>query len=161
MKTLQDSRDDWASAIQGDGGYCPCCDRWGKIYPRHFNSSMARALIWLVRRGGTWTDVPNTAPKWLTRTNQLPTLRWWGLIERRESDDPKVKHSGMWRPTSRGVDFAHGLITIPQTVFTYNAEVMHFGEEDMRIGDAFETHFDYEKVMLPVSRPQLGLWGET
>ena len=115
MKTLQDSRDDWASAIQGDGGYCPCCDRWGKIYPRHFNSS----------------------------------------------DDPKVKHSGMWRATSRGVDFAHGLITIPQTVFTYNAEVMHFGEEDMRIGDAFETHFDYAKVMLPVSRPQLGLWGET
>jgi hypothetical protein len=38
---------------------------------------------------------------------------------------------------------------------------MHFGEEDMRIGDAFETHFDYAKVMLPVSRPQLGLWGET
>jgi hypothetical protein len=58
MKTLEDAKADWLYAINGDGGYCPCCDRWGKIYPRQSNSSMARALIWLVAKGPRWTDVP-------------------------------------------------------------------------------------------------------
>ena len=163
METLQNSKTAWRDAIQGEGGYCPCCDRWGKVYPRHFNASMARALIWLVGKDETWTDVPNTAPKWLTRTNQLPTLRWWGLIVRRESDDAKVRHSGIWQPTPRGIDFARGLVSIPTTVYTYNAEVVRFGEKDMWIGDAFETHFDYAKVMLPVqgsSQMELGLTHE-
>ena len=159
MKTLQESRVDWLSAIHGDGGHCPCCDRWGKIYPRHFNSSMARSLIWLVGEGSAWTDVPNTAPKWLTRTNQLPTVRWWGLIERRESEDPAVKHSGIWRPTQRGIDFAYGRISVPKIVFTYNAQVIRFGEEGIRIKETFETPFDYAQVMLPVSRsPQMEMW---
>ena len=149
MKTLEDAKADWLYAINGDGGDCPCCDRWGKIYPRHFNSSMARALIWLVGRGPRWTDVPNTAPKWLTRTNQLPTVRWWGLVVRRESEDPAVKHSGMWRPTRRGIDFAHGRINVPQKVYTYNAQVLRFGEKYIRIDQASKTTFDYEQVMLP------------
>tara|TARA_R110002096_G_scaffold41647_1_gene112582 strand:- start:108 stop:608 length:501 start_codon:yes stop_codon:yes gene_type:complete len=158
-KTLQEARADWRNAIEGDGSHCPCCDRWGKIYPRHFNSSMARALLWLVGEGDDWTDVPNTAPKWLTRTNQLPTVRWWGLIERQESDDPTVKHSGMWRPTERGSNFAHGRTTIPRMVFTYNAKVIRFGEEKMRVEEAFKTNFDYMQVMLPVSDPpQLEMW---
>jgi hypothetical protein len=158
-KTLQEARADWRYAIEGDGSHCPCCDRWGKIYPRHFNSSMARALLWLVGEGDDWTDVPNTAPKWLTRTNQLPTVRWWGLIERQESDDPTVKHSGMWRPTERGSNFAHGRTTIPRMVFTYNAKVIRFGEEKMRVEEAFKTNFDYMQVMLPVSDPpQLEMW---
>tara|TARA_R110000868_G_scaffold106636_4_gene292328 strand:+ start:6313 stop:6810 length:498 start_codon:yes stop_codon:yes gene_type:complete len=161
MKTLQESREAWSNAIEGDGGYCPCCDRWGKIYPRHFNSSMARALLWLVREGADWTDVPNTAPKWLTRTNQLPTVRWWGLIERQESDDPTVKHSGVWRPTERGSNFAHGRTTIPRVVFTYNAQVVRFGEEKMRVEEAFKTQFDYAQVMLPVSRSlQMEMWDD-
>ena len=158
-KTLQEARADWRYAIEGDGSHCPCCDRWGKIYPRHFNSSMAKALLWLVGKGGDWTDVPNTAPKWLTRTNQLPTVRWWRLIERRESEDPAIKHSGMWRATERGADFAYGRISIPRVVFTYNAEVVRFGEEKMRVEEAFKTHFDYTQVMLPVSRsPQMEMW---
>ena len=152
MKTLEDAKADWLYAINGEGGYCPCCDRWGKIYPRAFNSSMARALIWLVGfnhsgRRWRWTDVPNTAPKWLTRTNQLPSVRWWGLAVRRESDIPAKKHSGMWRPTQRGIDFAYGRTDIPRKVYTYNAEVLRFGEEYIRIEECFKTKFDYEQVM--------------
>jgi hypothetical protein len=65
----------------------------------------------------------------------------------------------MWRPTERGADFAHGRTSIPETVFTYNAQVIRFGEEKMRIEEAFETPFDYAQVMLPVSRPpQMEMW---
>ena len=81
------------------------------------------------------------------------------MIERQESDDPTVKHSGMWRPTERGSNFAHGRTTIPRMVFTYNAKVIRFGEEKMRVEEAFKTNFDYTQVMLPVSDPpQLEMW---
>ena len=159
MKTLEDAKTDWMYQINGNGGHCPGCDRWGKIYPRHFNASMAKALIWLVNRGRPWPDVPNTAPKWLTRTNQLPTVRWWGLAVRRESEDPAVKHSGMWQPTQRGIDFAHGRIPIPEKVFTYNAKALRFSEKHVFIDDVFKTRFDYEKVMLPPQMSQGELWG--
>lgn len=156
-KSIEEARSDWLYVINGDGGYCPCCNRWGKIYPRQFNSSMARALIWLVGKGAGWTDVPNTAPKWLTRTNQLPTVRWWGLVVRRESDDPTVKHSGIWRPTALGRDFARDRVSVPKKVYTYNADVLRFGGEHIRIADAFRTKFDYEQVMLP-GGSQMELW---
>ena len=162
MKTLEDAKTDWRYQINGSGGHCPCCDRWGKIYPRHFNASMARALIWLVNRGRQWTDVPNTAPKWLTRTNQLPTVRWWGLIERKSPKTHASKHSGMWRTTIRGMRFVNGSITVPETVYTYNAHVVRYSDQNIFIQDAFKTHFDYEQVMLPVSkmpeRSQGELW---
>ena len=155
MKTLEDAKTEWVSAIHGDGAHCPCCDRWGKVYRRHFNSSMAKALIWLVGEGFDWTDVPNTAPKWLTRTNQLPTVRWWGLVVRRESEDRAVKHSGMWQPTRRGIAFASNEIELPSTVYTYNNKVVRYDDNLIRIQDAFKTHFDYEQVMLPVPVPQM------
>ena len=155
MKTLEDAKTEWVSAIHGEGARCPCCDRWGKIYPRHFNASMAKALIWLVGEGFDWTDVPNTAPKWLTRTNQLPTVRWWGLIERQSPKTPAAKHSGMWKPTLRGWRFVHGLITVPETVYTYNAHVVRYSDKNIFIRDAFKTNFDYEQVMLPVPVPQM------
>ena len=162
MKTLEDARSEWVRAIHGDGAHCPCCDRWGKIYPRHFNASMAKALIWLVSQGFDWTDVPNTAPKWLTRTNQLATVRWWGMIERQRPKTPAGKHSGMWKPTTRGWLFAHGQIAVPETVYTYNAQVVRYGQKNIKIQNAFKTPFDYREVMLPVSgmneRSQGELW---
>ena len=83
-EALKQLRDQWRVVIEGDGGHCPCCDRWGKIYRRGLNSSMARSLIWLVQqpdRGDGWVHVPDNAPAWLLRSNQLGTLHLWGLLE--------------------------------------------------------------------------------
>jgi len=159
--TLAESRSLWAETIKGKGGHCPCCDRWGKIYPRHFNSTMAHSLIWLARHqqqnneeNNVWCDVPNTAPQEVTRTNQLPTTRWWGLTERKPSNDGKTKHTGWWRVTEKGMSFATGMIRIPKVAFTYAGEILYFGDDLIHIKDAFETPFDYEQVMLPLSKPK-------
>ena len=45
---LQQQRDAWRHTIEGEGGHCPVCARWGRIYGRGLNETMARALIWLV-----------------------------------------------------------------------------------------------------------------
>ena len=156
MFALEEARSLWSQIIRGKGGYCPCCDRWGKIYPRKFNSTMARSLIWLATWDGDdgWCDVPNNAPKSIVRTNQLPTTRWWGLSERQLSEDSAAKHSGRWRITDKGRRFATGRITVPREVYTYNAEVLCFGDDLIYIKDAFKTPFDYEQVMLPATMPR-------
>ena len=132
------------------GAICPCCEKYVRRYRRRFNSSMARALCWLVRespKGEAWIDVPNFAPDWLTRTNQLPTVRWWSLIERGRDDDPKTKHSGRWRPTQRGIDFVRNGGTIPSTVVTYNGQVFGYEGSPVTIHDTLGVKFDYSAIM--------------
>ena len=138
----------WRVDIDGDGGHCPCCDRWGKIYPRSLNETMARSLLWLVNQSANddWIDVPQRAPRWLVRSNQLPTLRWWGLVERLDTEDKTKKHSGFWRATESGVLFAQNRLQVPKKVYTYNAEVEGFSQELVTIKDCIEN-FDYSAVM--------------
>ena len=143
-------RQKWRHSIEHDGGLCPVCDRWGRIYARGINKTMAQSLMWLcqaVKDKDGWVDVPANAPRWLVRSNQLATLRWWSLVERRGNDDPKNKHSGMWRATKLGVDFAHGVKQIPDKVYTYNGEVEVVSQNLIYIAECFKEYFDYEKMM--------------
>lgn len=153
MTTLNQARQQWRDTIHKDGGVCPCCDRWGKVYGRGINATMAASLEWLytvnLAKGlRTWIDVPNTAPKSVVRSNQLATLRWWGLVERQSPspDDKSVKHTGMWRITLRGMDFVEGKILIPKKVFTYNGEVVSFGSEEVAFAEC-KGKFDFAAIM--------------
>jgi len=149
-----------------DGLRCPCCSKWVKRYKRKINASMSRSLIWLVRAAlGTgspllpayssgksyWVDVPNTAPKWLLRTNQLPTLAWWGLVERMPKDATpehnSTKHSGLWKPTQKGIDFAKRKITVPLAAVTYNGAVEWLEGPEVLITDCLGEKFDYKEIM--------------
>ena len=142
-----------------DGVVCPTCNPFAKRYRRKFTSSMARALIWLSRQHGrlgmmdgiagehSWIDVPKRAPRWLVQTNQLPTVRWWGMIERRPTTDDGKKHSGLWRVTPQGVRFVMALGTVPSTVVTYNGEPVGFEGDEITIREALGTKFDYAELM--------------
>ena len=150
--TLAEAHAVWQAIIEGEGGACPCCGRFGKIYERQFNATMAKSLIWLANTHTEdpedWVHVPSVAPKSIVRTNQLATTRWWGLIERMPGGgDLKTKHSGFWRTTRRGRRFSRGLILIPFSVFTYAGEVVRRSEELVSLEDTFATPFDYQQVM--------------
>ena len=111
---------------------------------------MARSLIWLVNARANapgWVDVPETAPRWLVRSNQLPTLRWWDLVERIPSTDPDFKHSGLWRATALGRAFYNGTAVLPQFVYTYDGEVERFEGPDITIAECFGKKFSYAEVM--------------
>ena len=150
MSDLQQHRDSWRHTIEGDGGHCPVCARWGRIYGRAINETMARSLIWLVSApmDNGWVNIPATAPRWLVRSNQLPTLKWWGLVERCPNEkDSKVKHSGLWRPTDLGYDFVNTGARVPKKVFTYNDQVEAHSTESVAIYQCFKQQFDYQEVM--------------
>ena len=151
MRNEDQLRNDWAHTIAGDGGHCPVCARWGKVYLRNINATMARGLIWLCRQTGDadgWVNVPLTGPQWLVRSNQLATLHWWSLVERKSKDEThKSKFSGIWRPTKLGMDFATCVARVPKSVYTYNNTVVKYGTEDVLITECLDEGFDYNQVM--------------
>ena len=146
---IEQIRQDWKHTIEHDGGKCPVCDRWGKVYKRNINSTMAKSLVWLcsASKNEEWVDVPKTAPRWLVSSNQLPTLKWWGLIDRKEQLNDTKKFSGFWKPTVLGIDFVYNLKEIPKSVFTYNNNVEGFSLEVVNINDCFSEHFNYKEVL--------------
>ena len=144
-------RDAWGRTIANDGGHCPVCDRWGKVYLRNINVTMAQGLMWLCRQTGDedgWINVPVVGPQWLVRSNQLATLHWWNLVERKSKDEThKAKFSGIWRPTALGKNFAGGLVRVPKSVYTYNNMVMRYSTEEVLISECLKEVFDYDQVM--------------
>ena len=145
--TLAQAKREWDQTIKDKGGDCPCCGRFGKIYPRAVNKTMAKSLIWLAgNKTGGWVNVPELAPRWLVRSNQLASLRWWGLVERNDENLGDEKHSGYWRATPRGRLFAGDLIRIPKKVFTYAGVPTGFSEEHIRISEVIPK-FSYSDVM--------------
>ena len=151
MDNREALRDAWGRTIANDGGHCPVCDRWGKIYLRNINVTMAQGLMWLCRQTGDadgWINVPVVGPQWLVRSNQLATLHWWNLVERKSKDEThKAKFSGIWRPTQLGKDFASGQVRVPKSVYTYNNMVMRYGSQEVLINECLGEVFDYEQVM--------------
>lgn len=152
-EALRSFRKHWREMAEKDGGRCPVCDRWGKVYARMLNETMAKSLIWLcreqLRTGNKWIDVPNTGPRCVIRTNQLPVLTSWGLVERCGKDEAEggARYSGLWRPTSKGWDFYHGVIKVPKKAFAYNNKIEGYSKEVVSIDQCFGTHFDYKEVM--------------
>lgn len=141
----------WRGTIESGGGHCPVCDRWGRVYSRPINRTMAKSLVWLAHAkpdAQGWVDVPSTAPRWVVQSNQLPTLRWWGFIERKANDsNSKTKHLGLWRMTPAGVDFVRHGARAPKSVFTYNGAVQGYSTETVVLRDCFLDNFDYNGTM--------------
>lgn len=143
-------REAWHRTIHDEGGVCPVCDRFGIVYRINLNATMAKSLIWLSKQNGDrdgWVDVPITAPREVLRSNQLPTTKHWGLVERRPNTDPKIKHSGMWRITKKGRQFVNNNLRVPRKVYIYNDVVEAWTPEDVCIEDCFAERFDYQDAM--------------
>ena len=149
-KLLSDARKEVMGALD-DGIVCPCCDKYVRQYKRKFNSTMARSLMWLVKAHSEsadgWVDVPYLAPRWLVQTNQLPTIRWWGLVERKSNTDSETKHSGLWRPTEAGIDFVNKETKIIASAITYNGNVTGFAGDEIDIESALGNKFSYSEMM--------------
>lgn len=150
-QVLSRMRSNWRATIENDGGYCPCCDKWGKISPFPMTEIMALGLLWMSRAPTDewgWVSTPLHAPRWMLRGKSFTTMHRWGLIEQAQrSEDPARKRDGLWRVTDKGRNFIAGEFTIPKKVYIYNNQVEGFSEEHVSFKDCFGKHFDYGAVM--------------
>jgi hypothetical protein len=144
-------RHNWRNMIESDGGYCPVCDRWGKVNKVKLTGGMARSLAWLVSVSAGaengWVNTRDNVPLFMLRSNSIGHLKYWGLVQSRAPDSEKVKTSGVWRATLDGHDFVHNRLSVPSHMFVYNDAVMRTGLDFVSIEDCFTEEFDYREVM--------------
>ena len=141
----------WYALIEEEGGDCPVCDRWGKMYRRGLNSAMARGLLWLVQqgdgRGDGWIDVPETAPRWMLRSPQFPSLRYWGLVQTMTSEKhSKLKSTGLWKVTDQGRLFALRRSMVTKYVNVYNDTPFSFEGDQVYIDDCLGHKYNYAEL---------------
>lgn len=152
MWLLSEAKKRFKKMIAEDGGDCPCCGRWGKIYKYKVNATMARGLMWMysVSPLGEWVNIQERGPKWLLRSKSLSTAKHWGLIERLELDDEENKdtrHSGVWRLTLRGREFVKNKTLIEEHVFIFDDRIVKFSKSMASIVDCLGKKFSYTELM--------------
>lgn len=151
MKTLRQA---WQKGIKAkDGANCPCCDRFGKVYSRSINRSIAQSLKWMYlfskeHGAGVWADMREDAPQQSIRANEYTKLLSWNLAEKMPVEPgSSQKNSGMYRITQKGIDFVECRIMVPKNVFIYNNEVLGSSEEMTDFVSCLDEHFDYQELM--------------
>lgn len=140
---LDNLKKNWKTAIEGDGAFCPCCGKWGKVYKQKLSQHLALCLRWIVINEATdgWVDVQNKAPRWMLKSKTYPLLAHWKLIE------SQGKRSGVWRATLDGKLFANGMATAPASVYIYDNGIWGFGDEEVSFRGCFDRHFDFDEMM--------------
>jgi len=140
---LNRMRNNWKTAIEGDGGICPCCDRSGKVYQLRLHQTFALGLRWIDVHGEEdgWINVQNNAPRFMLKSKNYGMLAHWGILE------SFSMRSGIWRVTPKGKDFLRGLINLPSSVFIYDDKVWAFSSEEVSFRGCFGTHFDFDEMM--------------
>lgn len=165
--TLKQAKD-WLRLRAKRGARCPCCKQYVKVYKRPLHSSMALVLVLLVRNfeamatpllDDGFVHVPTFINKLGLKAGVAAAVRgdWaklvhWGLIENRpkDVDDISKKDSGYWRPTSKGIDYAHGRCTVNSHVYLYDNILLNWEDQTiarLTIFDALGEKFDYSRLM--------------
>jgi hypothetical protein len=134
-----------------DGVVCPCCTQMVKRYRRKFNSGMARGIIFAYKLDKVLPDQyfhSNTINKLANGQDiEFSKLRYWGLVEQMPNENEKKKHSGMWRITDKGRQFAKGQIDIESHVLLFKKKLYGFDGDKINIREALGKHFDYPELM--------------
>jgi hypothetical protein len=110
---------------------------------------MATALMWLTRmyeRTGDWVDVQQKGTRTVLRGNTHGKLRHWGLVERQPCGRDKYR-SGIYRPTLRGMRFAHGELSVTKYLWIYNDTVVRAEGGLISIRECFPLRFDFAELM--------------
>lgn len=151
MKSLRAA---WQKGIKGkDGATCPCCERFGKVYTRSINRSIAQSLKWMYifskdHGVGVWADMREDAPQQSIRANEYTKLLSWRLAEKMSVEPgSSQKNTGMYRITQKGIDFVEGSVMVPKNVFIYNNEVLGVSEELIDFQSCLDEYFDYQELM--------------
>jgi hypothetical protein len=155
---LAELKRNWAKTIEGDGGHCPCCEKWGKINNYVLNETMAATLKWMTVAStdhAGYIDMGSKAPRWSVRAKNFTTMKFWGFVEPAPKARPKDKNvtglvtktSGLWRVTERGRAFVYGGLTVPIRAFVYDDRFFGWGDKMTTFERCFGRKFNYEDVM--------------
>jgi hypothetical protein len=140
------ARERYWEQLWNEGGKCPCCDRYGKIYVRKLDYSIAHALILLHKFGpnGEWVHYKRLAERLASRAFTI--LRFWGLVE---PDAPagETWGRGNWRVTDLGRRFVLNRVRVPQSHLLFHANSFGPHGSLVSIVECLADRFDYDELM--------------
>jgi hypothetical protein len=138
-----------AELRNGEGVDCPCCGRHAQLYKRHIHQTVAKQLVELYKQGGStkYVHVSHLIPNNQAGAGDFTKAKYWGLIVEQVNDNPKLKTSGNWKLTEKGIDFVEGRQAISKYVKVFDDEVYSFSPEKLYISECFKNGFDYSLLM--------------
>jgi hypothetical protein len=139
---LQDLKHEWKQTIEGEGGCCPVCGKFGKVYKYKLSQALALALKWVADHSTDGAvDVQAAGPRWMLRSKTYPLLAHWGLIASQSS------RSGVWYVTPKGKAFLSGSILVPKAVYVYDNTVWAVDKDETSFRGCFGVNFDFDELM--------------
>lgn len=135
----------------GKSKRCPCCNRLVKVYPRKLNSNMARFLILLVREYKKYPRYYKTRelyPKDNKACSDGSYLVHWGLVDKADRSNQAMAPAGTYRPTEKGLRFAHGLERVPSHAHVIPPNTLvGWSDKTTDIKQALGKKFNYDELM--------------
>lgn len=130
------------------GCNCPCCGQRVELYERPIVSSAAAGLIRLVRKWRKTSRYYHVTELDVSSSGgEFARLERFGLIVQQVNTDTKKRCSGMWLPTSKGIDFVFADISVPRSFFMFDRKFFGFSEETTNIHQALRNKFNYAELM--------------
>jgi hypothetical protein len=135
---------------------CPSCGQTVKLYRRTIHSTMARQLIAIYRKGGTyrraWVEVPELIKGMRgAGGGDYAKAAYWSLIEQRPGvrEDGSAR-TGWYRVTIQGEAFVRGLLKAQRFALVFNGQVHGFDGPLVNIRQCLGKKFDYNDLMAGV-----------
>lgn len=139
--------------INGGKFDCQCCGRYAQIYKRSLSETVAWQLIKLHRESfsGEWADgwvhASHLIPEGQTGVGDLGKAKYFNLIEEKPTTSSKMKKSGCWRLTPKGVAYVLGVEVIPSYVMVFDDQIIETSDKMESIFATVGRKFDYEQLM--------------
>lgn len=139
------------SIKKGEKFACPCCGRWAQVYRRTLHHTTAWQLIRLYKMNGfgEYINAVELIPEGQQGVGDFTKAKYWDLIERRplNEEETRLKSSGFWRLTEKGVAFVLSQSTIQKTALIFDDNVIGFDGPQVTITESLCQQFDYERLM--------------
>ena len=71
----------------------------------------------------------------------------WGLLEKAPHNNEAQAPTGSYRPTDKGLRFAHNIEFVPTHVHLLNNQVVGWADKQHNIQQALGAKFNYEELM--------------
>jgi hypothetical protein len=139
---------------KGIGVRLPCARISLRFYGRHMTKSMLAAMVRLKRYHDRHPseDFAHLNDFGGPRHGDWARLRWWGLIESRESTDD-VDGRGWWRLTGLGLRWLRGAVKVPRTPALFDGAWVGWIDAADKIGPQdVDPEFDLDVVLLRRTR---------
>lgn len=138
--------------LQGGKFDCPCCGRYAQIYRWSLSETVAWQLIRLYREsfnagGDGWVHASLLIPPGQTGVGDLGKAKYFNLIEEKPTTTSRMKKSGCWRLTTKGLSYVRGIEMIPSFVMVFDDRIIETSDKLESIFSTVGRKFDYAELM--------------